>query len=148
MSTRTPKKKLLNMKTQELKEKLMHYRETETNLLKAVERLTKEVNILKKINEEKNKMKQNQLNEFQPRLHYRKQIVEIEKRLSDQEQYTRGECVELVGFPIPTELHGGQLEDHVVEVFQTADVEVNKRSFHAIHRLKYKKVVIAKLVNT
>ena len=31
MSTRTLKKELSNMKAQELKEKLMHYRETETN---------------------------------------------------------------------------------------------------------------------
>ena len=53
--------------------------------------------------------------------------------------------MELVG--LPTELHGDRLEDHVVEVFQRAGVEVNKRSFHAIHRLKNKKVVIAKLVN-
>ena len=52
MSNRTPKKKLSNMKTQELKEELMHYRETEANLLKEVERLTKEVDSLKKITEE------------------------------------------------------------------------------------------------
>ena len=133
------------MKTQELKEELMHYRETEANLLKEVERLTKEVDSLKKITEEWNNVKQNQLSEFQPQLHYRKQIVEIEKRLSDQEQYTRRECVELVG--LPTELHGDQLEDHVVDVFRTAGVEVNKWSCHVIHRLKNKKVVIAKLVN-
>ena len=40
--------------------------------------------------------------------------------------------------------NGDQLEGHVVEVFQTAGVEVNKRSFHAIHRLRNKK---AKPVN-
>ena len=85
------------------------------------------------------------IDEFQPQFHYRKQIVEIEKRLSGQEQYTRRECVELVG--LPTELHGDELEDYVGEVFQTAGVEVIKRSFHAIHRLRNKKVVIAKLVN-
>ena len=51
-------------------------------------------------------------------------MVEIEKRLSDQEQYTRRECGELVG--LPTELHGNQVEDYVADVFQTADVEVNK----------------------
>ena len=52
--------------------------------------------------------------------------MEIEERLSDQEQYTRRECVVLVG--LPTDLHGGQLEDHFVEVFQTTGVEVNKFS--------------------
>ena len=125
-----------------MKRKLIHYSETKTNLLKEVERLTKKVDSLKKMTKEKNNVKQNQLNEFQPQLHYRKQIVEREKRLSGQEQYTRRECVELFG--LPTQL---QLEDHVVDVFQTAVVEVNKRSFHAIHQLKNKKVVIAKLVN-
>lgn len=52
-------------------------------------------------------MKQNQLSEFQPQLDYRKQILEIEKRLSDQVQYTRRECVELIF--LPTELYGDQL---------------------------------------
>ena len=60
------------MKTQELKEELMHYKETETNLLKEVEGLIKEAHSLKKIIE-KNNVKQNQLNGFQPQLHYRKQ---------------------------------------------------------------------------
>ena len=79
MSTGTPKKKLSNMKTQELKEELIHYRETGTNLLKKVERLTKKVESLKEITEEQNNMKQKQLSEFQTKLHYRKQIVKIEK---------------------------------------------------------------------
>ena len=52
--------------------------------------------------------------------------MEIEERLSDQEQYTRRECVVLVG--LTTDLHGGQLEDYFVEVFQTTGVEVNKFS--------------------
>ena len=130
------------MKTQELKEELMHYKETETNLLKEVEGLIKEAHSLKKIIEEKNNVKQNQLNGFQPQLHYRKQ--QKQRKDSDQDQYTR-ECVQLVG--LTTELHGDQLEDHVIEVFQTASIEVNKQSFHAIHQLKNKKVVIVKLVN-
>ena len=130
------------MKTQELKEELMHYKETETNLLKEVEGLIKEAHSLKKIIEEKNNVKQNQLNGFQPQLHYRKQWKQ--RKDSDQDQYTR-ECVQLVG--LTTELHGDQLEDHVIEVFQTASIEVNKQSFHAIHQLKNKKVVIVKLVN-
>ena len=82
-----------------MKRKLIHYSETKTNLLKEVERLTKKVDSLKKMTKEKNNVKQNQLNEFQPQLHYRKQIVEREKRLSGQEEYTRRECVELFGLP-------------------------------------------------
>ena len=66
MSACTPKGKLSNMKTQELQEELMHYKETETNLLKKVERLKKEVDSLKKIIEEQNNVKQNQLSKCQP----------------------------------------------------------------------------------
>ena len=68
----------------------------------------------------------------------------MERRLFDQEQYTRRKCMELVG--LPTELHGDQFEDHVVELFRTAGVEVKNRSFHAIHQLK-KTNLIARLVN-
>ena len=56
----------------------MHYRETETNLFKEVKHLTKEVDSLEKIIEEKNNVKQNQLSEFQLQHQYKKQIVEIE----------------------------------------------------------------------
>ena len=37
--------------------------------------------------------------------------------------------------------------DAVIKTFDKAGVKVTKRSFHAIHRLQNKKVVIAKLVN-
>ena len=46
--------------------------------------------------------------------------------LSDQEQYTRIECVGLAG--LSSDLHGDQLEDHIVGVFQTTCMEVNKFS--------------------
>ena len=39
-------------------------------------------------------------------------------------------------FGLPTQLHGDELEEHVVDVFQTTRVEVKKRNFHVIHRLK------------
>ena len=68
-----------------LKEELIHHEEIGTNLLKEVESLLKKVDILKKMTEEKNNVKQNQLSEFQPQIRYRKQIVEIEKRLPGQE---------------------------------------------------------------
>ena len=56
----------------------MHYRETETNLFKEVKHLTKEIDSLKKIIEEKNNKKPNQLSEFQLQHQYKKQIMEIE----------------------------------------------------------------------
>ena len=49
-------------------------------------------------------------------------------------QYSRRECVELVGLPEDT--HG-----------ENAGVNVVKRDFHAFHRLGNSKIVIAKLVN-
>ena len=53
--------------------------------------------------------------------------------------------MELVGLPDDT--NDGELEEAVIKTFDEAGVKVTKRSFHAIHRLRNKKVVIAKLVN-
>ena len=71
--------------------------------------------------------------------------IHIEKRLAEQEQYTRRECVELVG--LPENIDGGDLENAVIDAFEEAGVRLEKRDFHAVHRLRNKKVVIAKLVN-
>ena len=72
-------------------------------------------------------------------------MIAIEKRIAEQEQYSKRETVELVGLPDNT--NGGELEDAVIKTFKEAGVKVTKRSFNAIHRLWNKKVVIAKLVN-
>ena len=72
-------------------------------------------------------------------------MIAIEKRIAEQEQYSRRETVELVGLPDNT--NDGELEDAVIKIFEEPGVKVTKRSFHAIHRLRNKKVVIAKLVN-
>ena len=53
--------------------------------------------------------------------------------------------MELVGLPDNT--NDGDLEDAVIKTFEEAGVKVTKRSFHAIHRLRNKKMVEAKLVN-
>ena len=72
-------------------------------------------------------------------------IIELERRTSQQEQYSRRECVELVGFT--DEVQDNELEDLVVKTFNKAGVTVTKKDFHAIHRLRDHKTVIAKLVN-
>ena len=41
----------------------------------------------------------------------------------------------------------GELEDAVIKTFEVVGVKVTKRSFYTIHRLRNKKVVIAKLPN-
>ena len=50
--------------------------------------------------------------------------------------------MELVGLPDNT--NDGELEDAVIKIFEEAVVKVTKISFHEIHRLRNKKVVIAK----
>ena len=59
--------------------------------------------------------------------------VEIERRLAEQEQYSRRECVELVG--LSEEIYSDDLEVGVLN------------AFNAIHRLRNNKVVSVKLVN-
>ena len=74
-----------------------------------------------------------------------KRAVEIEKSLAEQEQYSRRECVELVGFP--EAIDGEDLEAGGLDAIDVAGIKLKKQDFHAIHRLRNNKVVIAKLVN-
>ena len=71
--------------------------------------------------------------------------IDMERRLTSLEQYSHRECVELVG--LPADLKDDLLEDAVVDAFAVAGVRVQKRDFHAIHRLGHGPAVIAKLVN-
>ena len=73
-------------------------------------------------------------------------MIEIERRLSLQEQYSRRECIDIVNVP-ESVADGKQLEDTVVGIFKAAGVKVSTRNFHAIHRKKGKPTVIAKFVN-
>ena len=72
-------------------------------------------------------------------------MIAIKKQIAEQQQYSRRETVELNGLPDNT--NNGELKDAVIKSFEEAGVNVTKRSFHAVHRLQNKKVVIAKLVN-
>ena len=72
-------------------------------------------------------------------------VSRMERATYQQQQYSRRETIELVG--LPENLNGDELEAKVVEVFDQAGVHVEKRDFHAIHRLKKNSVVIAKCVN-
>ena len=80
------------------------------------------------------------------RIKYLDRIIDLERQLYQQQQYSRRECIEVVN--IPTSVTDGQpLEDKVIELFQYAGVNVRQRDFHAIHRLANKNVVISKCVN-
>ena len=74
-----------------------------------------------------------------------KRAVEIEKSLAEQEQYSRSECVELVGFP--EAIYGEDLEAGGLDAIDVVGIKLKKQDFHAIHRLRNNKVAIAKLVN-
>ena len=56
-----------------------------------------------------------------------KRVIDLEKLTAEHEQYSRRECVELVGLPENT--NSKDLEDLVVEAFEVAGVKVKKRSF-------------------
>ena len=64
--------------------------------------------------------------------------------MAEQEQYTRGECVDIVG--LSENLKGEELEAAVLSVFEVAGVPMEKRNFHAIHILRNTRVVIASFV--
>ena len=72
-------------------------------------------------------------------------LIQIERRLAEKEQYTRGKCVDIVG--LPENLKDEHLEAAVLSVFEVAGIPKEKRNFHAIHRLRNTRVVIAKDCN-
>ena len=74
-----------------------------------------------------------------------RRTVHLEKKMVELEQYFRTEFIELIG--LPEDNHGKKLDNSVVQAFEIAGVNVDKRDFHAIHRLGNSKIVIAKLVD-
>ena len=52
-------------------------------------------------------------------------LIQIERRLAKQEQYTWRECVGIVG--LPENLKGEELEAAVLNVFEVAEVPMEKR---------------------
>ena len=82
---------------------------------------------------------------YNPQRNLEKRLEELERRMSEQEQYSRRECIELVG--LPSDLNGEELENAVINTFETAGINIGKRNFHAVHRLADKRTVIAKLTN-
>ena len=81
---------------------------------------------------------------FDPKKDDNKRTVDLEKKVTELEQYSRRECVELIGLPEDT--HGDGLENSVVQALEIAGVNMVKRDFHVIHGLGNSKIVIAKLV--
>ena len=69
-----------------------------------------------------------------------KRVIGLEKRTAEQEQYSRRECMELVG--LPENVSSEDLEELVVEVIKVANVKVKKWDFHAIYCLANKRTLL------
>ena len=76
---------------------------------------------------------------------YCDKIIDLERDLYGQQQYSRRETLEFVG--IPKEIGIKDIEKKVVELCNHAGVQVTERSFHAVHRLRNSDTVIAKFVH-
>ena len=135
------KKKPKSMTKKELEVEVTYYRVKEKELLESVGSLRKELEAMKAQIEE---LKRERV-AFNPKKNINRRTVDLEKKMAELEQYSRRECVELIGLPEDT--HGEELENSVVQAFEIARVNVEKRDFHAIHWLGNSKMVIAKLVN-
>ena len=75
-----------------------------------------------------------------------KDIVKLEKKLHQMEQYSRRECLEITG--IPSTVNNNSLEQYLIEnIFKKIDVNIGKRDIAACHRLRDSTRVIVKFIN-
>ena len=65
--------------------------------------------------------------------------------MSEQEQYSRRECIKFV--ELPKNIDGEELDNVILKRFQVAGINIGRRNFHAVHRLADQRVVTAKLTN-
>ena len=139
------RKKISNMSKNELAAELEEHRANETKFHSAIselQELKKEVSELK---ESLNKLKLSKETNYNPQTNLKERLTEIERRMSEQEQYSRREYIELVG--LPNNINEEELENAVIKTFQVAGINIGRRNFHAVHRLADQRVVIAKLTN-
>ena len=62
------------------------------------------------------------------------QLVDMERQCWANTQYSRRECLEVVG--IPDSVQNNELEDKVLTIFKKIGSEVSPRDIEACHRLK------------
>ena len=161
MSQTTPTKaQLKQLSKEELATRLLKA-ENENSVLKK-KLSTFEASVLK-ITEENSSLKsqtldlKNEFNEFKSSTSpttagtistnsddFHSRLVEVEKRLYLQEQYSRRECLEIHGFG---NVEYEKIEETAIELLNRMGNNVSKSMFHAIHRLKNKNAIILKAVN-
>ena len=61
-------------------------------------------------------------------------LVDMERQCWANAQYSRRECIELVG--IPNSVNNKELEDKVLTVFQNIGYKLSPRDLEACHRLR------------
>jgi seryl-tRNA synthetase len=79
-----------------------------------------------------------------------KKMQALETEINLQQQYSRRECLEIVGIPLSeaADGNGGDvLEGKVLEIFKAIGVEMSSNDVQACHRLKGNDRVIIKLSN-
>jgi hypothetical protein len=74
-----------------------------------------------------------------------RKIKSMESELYRQQQYSRRECLEIVG--IPESLPDAEVEKESISLFKKLDVVLEPRDIQACHRLRNKKRVIVKFTN-
>ena len=141
LNSPSKRKQIDKMNKPELIEEVRYHRQKEEEYENLIKELKHDV---KEIKDELNETKSGRgstsvIDDFETRL------IRIERRLAEQEQYTRRECVDIVG--LPGNLKGEELEAPVFSVSEVAGVPMEKRDFHAVHRLRNTRVVIAKVCN-
>jgi len=73
------------------------------------------------------------------------QLEFVERKCASNEQYSRRECIEVVG--IPSNISDDKIEDEIVTILNDINLSVTKDSFQACHRLKKNDRVIVKFKN-
>ena len=71
--------------------------------------------------------------------------IEMERNMHRMEQYSRRECIEIVG--IPSSITNDLLEEHVLLIFEKVGVVLETMDIVACHRLGKTNRVIVKLLN-
>ena len=122
-------------------EEVRYHRQKEEEYENLIKELKHDV---KEIKDELNETKSGRgstsvIDDFETRL------IQTERRLAEHEQYTRRERVDIVR--PPENLKREELEAPVLNVSEVAGVPMEKHHFHAVHRLRNTRVVIAKVCN-
>ena len=73
------------------------------------------------------------------------QLIETERQCWANAQYSRRECLEVIGIPVP--ITNGSLKSNITNVFDKLGVHGEGKDIQACHRLKDNDRVIIKLSN-